>query len=106
WEGGAAVRPGRGARGPRAGRDGPLEPLGRTRSETGGVVAAQHDADREPLAKRDAPAPAGIETPDQHLAGLVVPGEVLEVGEVRDVLARPKVGADAERARAEASAAG
>ena len=43
---------------------------------------------------------SGVEAPDQHLAGLVVPGEVLEMREVRDVLARPEVGTDAQCSRA------
>src|SRR5207302_437012 len=78
----------------------------RARAEARGVVAAQHDADREPLLQRNAPAPAGVEAADEHLAGRVVPGEVLEVGEVRHVLARAESGADVQGARAEPGAPG
>jgi hypothetical protein len=43
---------------------------------------------------------------DQHLTGVVVPREILEVGEVRHVLARPEMRADAEGASAEPGAPG
>ena len=103
-DGGHALAVAADRRQPRVGGDGPLEPLGRARAEPRGVVAPQHDADRQTLAERDAPAPARVEAPDQHLAGHVVPGEVLEVGEVRDVLARPEVSADVQRASPEPGA--
>ena len=71
-----------------------------------GILPAQHDAHRQLLLQRNAPRPAGLEAPDEHLTGRVVPAEVFVVGEVRHVLARPEAGGDAQGAGAEPSAPG
>ena len=92
---------------PGIGLDGALEPLLRSAPELGRVGLIQHDPDGETILKRDAPGPAaGLTARDEHLARHVVPAEVLEMGEMRDVLPRSELGADRQRARPLAGAAG
>src|SRR5262249_17409673 len=69
-------------------RDRALQPFFGSAPETGGVVLAQHDPDRESLPERNAPAPAGSPAVDEHLPRCLGPAESLEVGEVGDVVSR------------------
>ena len=74
-------------------RDRARQPFLGSAPETGRVVLAEHDPDREPVPKRNAPAPARSPAVDEYLPRRFGPAESLEVGEVGDVLA----GADSRR---------
>ena len=76
-------------------------------AESGGVIFGKNDADGQAVLQRDAPAPAVVQNGDDDGARchLVMP-EVLEVGEVGDVVARTAMRGQLQRAGKEARATG